>query len=272
MAERWALTFKNLLFPIFCRECGCALLTENNGYFCPGCWELPERITRPFCTVCGRPQKDRVGFGPVENFPCADCNTAQDTPYRNIFGAVVYEGAVAEAIKLLKFYERSTIAGPLVALMAGFAAREIDSAQYDDIVPVPLHRVRRRSRGFNQAELLAEGLRDAFPQARLNQTLRRIRPTRIQSRIKDPMERRENVIGAFAVDTDANFDGRTVLLIDDVVTTGGTVSECARALTRAGAAEVDVLAVALPSDEPDRLPHEHRLEYRKLARAGLLTR
>lgn len=272
MAEDWSLTFKNLLFPIFCRECGCALLTEENGFFCPACWTLPERISRPFCSVCGRPHKDRSGFGPVENFPCPDCQNSTDRGYNGIYAAAVYEGAVAEAIKLLKFHDRGVIARILAETMAEFAKKEMGCDRYDEIVPVPLHKVRLRERGFNQAALLAEGLGDVFPGASINQTLRRIRPTRTQSRIKDPAERRQNVIGAFAVDRDVDLTGRRVLLIDDVVTTGGTVSECARALTRAGATSVDILAVAVPSDDPDQLASTQRLEYRRAARADLLTR
>ena len=257
MREAWTLTFKNLFFPIFCRECGFPLLTQENGYFCPECWNLPERIEPPFCTVCGRPQKASAGFGPVKNFPCAECRSAKPQPYRRVYGAVAYDGAIAEAIKLLKFHDRTAIAGLLADIMVEFAEREMDCAQYDDLVPVPLHRVRRRGRGFNQALLLAKRLLPAFPSARLNESLLRIRPTRTQSTIKDHKERRENVVGAFAVRREEHFESRTVLLIDDVVTSGGTVSECTRALKRAGAAHVDVFAVALPTDVDDG-PLEYR--------------
>ena len=100
--------------------------------------------------------------------------------------------------------------------------------------------------------LLAREVLPYFPGARLNESLRRIRPTRVQSKLADRKERLSNVVGAFAVDLSESFDGRTVLLIDDVVSTGGTVSECASALNRAGAARVDVLAAGLPVAEADR--------------------
>lgn len=260
LPEAWTLTFKNLFFPIFCRQCDYPLLTQENGYFCPECWALPTRIERPFCTVCGRPQAARLGFGAVENFPCAACRSADAPPYRSIFGAAAYEGAISEAIKLLKFHDRGGMAHLLAEIMMAFAEREMDCGQYDDLVPVPLHTVRRRTRGFNQAQLLAKGLLPAFPRARLNESLSRIRPTRTQSTIKDHKERRQNVVGAFAVNGEENFDGRTVLLIDDVVTSGGTVSECARALLRAGAVHVDVLAAALPIEDSESRPKEGRRE------------
>ena len=125
----------------------------------------------------------------------------------------------------------------------------MDTESYTALIPVPLHAVRLRDRGFNQAALLAEPLCDLFPNALLLPGLKRIRPTRTQSRLSDPEDRQSNVRGAFAVDRDVDFTGQRILLIDDVVTTGGTVSDCARALERAlgraGASYVDVLTFAL---------------------------
>ncbi len=247
MPEAWTLTFKNLFFPIFCRQCGFQLLTQENGYFCPECWNLPERIKLPFCTVCGRPHEASAGFGPVQDFPCAECRSLKPPPYRRVFGAAAYDGAIADAIKFCKFNDRPAIASLLAEVMIEFAEREMDREQYDDLVPVPLHRVHQRDRGFNQAQLLAKDLLPTFPKSRLNESLIRIRPTRRQVTLKNSKERRENVLGAFAVRPEEHFEGRTVLLIDDVVTSGGTASECARALKRAGAAQVDVFAAALPA-------------------------
>lgn len=247
----WALTLKNLFLPIFCRECGCPLLTEENGAFCPACWARPERIRRPFCTGCGRPHRERIGFGVTDNFLCADCRSSGSRPYRYAFAACDYDGAIAEAVKLLKFSDRQRLAGPLAEEAIQFIEREVNPSMYDALVPVPLHRVRQRWRGFNQAELLAERMSAAFPNARIDRSLRRIRPTRTQSRLDGTQARRENVRGAFAVDREVSFKGETVLLIDDVMTTGGTVAECARALERAGAATVDVLAVAVPVKSQD---------------------
>ena len=103
--------------------------------------------------------------------------------------------------------------------------------------------VRLRQRGFNQSLLLAEQVLPEFPRVALDSSLIRVRPTRAQSRLK-PKERAENVRGAFAVTGDT-VKKKTVLLVDDVVTTRETVTECARVLRRAGAARVDVLAFAL---------------------------
>lgn len=242
--ENWTLTLKNLLCPMFCRQCGVRLLTEENGYFCPTCWELSPRIVRPFCTICGRPHRGAVGFGTQSNFPCAACRARTRRPFRRVYGAALYEGPVGDAIKLLKFRDRQRLAKPLGDLMRAFAVREIDPDDYDCLVPVPLHKVRERARGFNQSRLLAHHILPLFPKARLDESLRRIRPTRVQSKARNRHERRANVVGAFAVEGD-RLAGKTVLLVDDVVTTGVTTAECAAALKRAGVATVDVFAAAL---------------------------
>jgi len=244
MLASWVLTLKNVLLPMFCKQCGERILTEENTCFCPACWEQSPRVTRPFCTICGRPHTGAVGFGTTSNFPCADCRAAPAPPFHRTYGAAPYQDAVQMAIKLFKFNDRRTLAKPLGAIMVDFAQAEIPVDQYDLLVPVPLHRVRRRERGFNQSELLARELLPIFPNARLDLSLYRIRPTRVQSLTATPAQRKANIAGAFAVQGDG-LKGKTVLLIDDVVTTGVTTGECARALARAGAANVDVFAAAL---------------------------
>lgn len=239
----WKMAFKNLFFPIFCLACRERLLTEENGFFCPTCWEMAPRIEPPLCTHCGRPHESMVGLGSRRNFPCADCREKPLKAVHRIHGAALYEGAVAEGIKLLKFHDKPRLAGPLGGLLREHAVQFMEVNQYDLLTPVPLHRVRLRERGYNQSALLAEQIIEAFPRALLWHGLKRIRPTRTQSKLAGK-RRRENVKGAFAV-AGEDAKGKRVLLIDDVVTSGGTVEECARALLRAGATEVDVLAVAL---------------------------
>lgn len=165
--------------------------------------------------------------------------------YRRIFGAALYADAVELAVKLFKFYDKRRLARPLANRMIRFVGEEMDAESYAYIVPVPLHRVRLRARGYNQAEMLSERLLDVFPNARLELGLRRIRPTQVQSRLADDKMRKANIRGAFAVDREVVFNQDRILLIDDVVTTGHTVSECAAALKRAGAGEIDVLCAAL---------------------------
>ncbi len=239
----WSLAAKNLFFPIFCRNCRERLLTEENGYFCPTCWEITERIEPPWCPRCGRPHTAMVGLGNRRNFLCSDCRDTPPDPIGRIYGTALYEGVIADAVQALKFEDKHRLAGPLGETMTQFAATWMDLAGYDLLVPVPLHRVRQRERGYNQSTLLAEACEGAFPNAHVCEALKRIRPTRTQSTLAG-VKRAENVRGAFAALGDG-FENQRILLIDDVVTSGGTVIECARALMRAKAQSVDVLAVAL---------------------------
>lgn len=239
----WRLAAKNLFFPIFCRCCRERLLTEENGYYCPTCWEIDERIAPPWCPRCGRPHTTMVGLGNRRNFLCSDCRESPPDPIGRIYGTALYEGVVADAIQALKFEDKYRLAGPLGESMTQFAAEWMELTAYDLLVPVPLHRVRRRERGFNQSTLLAHACEATFPNARVCEDLKRIRPTRTQSKLAG-VKRAENVRGAFAAVGDA-FEGQRILLVDDVVTSGGTVIECARALMRANAQSVDVFAVAL---------------------------
>jgi ComF family protein len=248
-AAPWLRTLKGLIFPIFCKECGVRLHTEENGFFCPACWERSPRIERPFCTGCGRPHQQMVGLGARGNFPCAQCRAKPNRHIRRTFAPAIYDGAVAEAIKLLKFGGRERLAGPLSEMLVEFAQAEMEPEAYDLLVPVPLHKVRQRARGFNQSKLLAEQILPIFPTAVIDESLKRIRPTRTQSKLQGT-DRHSNVRGAFAVFGDT-CKGKTILLVDDVVTTTGTVTECARALRRAGAGAVDVLAVALAAKLPN---------------------
>ncbi len=240
----WPLALRNFFLPVYCRACQARMLTEENGFFCPGCWAAAPWVEPPLCTLCGRPHQRMIALGNAPDFPCADCREKPNRHIGRVYGVGHYHGVIMEAVKLFKFHTRSRLALPLGAAMAGFAIERMPVDEYDLIMPVPLHRVRLRQRGFNQSLLLAEEILPVFPAARIDQSLRRIRPTRVQSRLKGTADRAANVRGAFAVVGDA-IKGKTVLLIDDVVTTSGTVTECARMLKRAGAARVDVFTAAL---------------------------
>jgi ComF family protein len=146
---------------------------------------------------------------------------------------------VAEAIKKLKYSRRMDILPVMQHWLTRPACRElVDAAEV--LVPVPLHTRRLKERGFNQAVLLAQ----AFPEKPLaRETLVRVRHTPPQTGL-NPKERRENVRKAFAVPRPEEVKGKTILLVDDVYTTGATVRECAKVLLKAGAREVNVLTVA----------------------------
>ena len=189
-----------------------------------------------------------IGLGSLSNYPCADCREKPNRFIQRIYGAAYYDGAVSVAIRLFKFHGKTLLKGPLATLMVEFAMQEMENKHYDLLVPVPLYRTRLRERGFNQSLELALLLREAFPETAVDESLKRIRPTTAQSSLASN-ERAKNVRGAFAVEGDA-CNGKRILLIDDVITTGETITECAKALKRAGAISVDAFSVALACPVP----------------------
>lgn len=156
-------------------------------------------------------------------------------------GPLWYEGVAREAILALKFQGRSSGAKPLGEWIAACAAERF-SGEFDVVAWVPVSQKRRRSRGYDQAELLARSacrLWETEPQP----LLEKIQDNPAQSGLNDAAARRANVQGVYRVREGADVVGRRILLVDDVCTTGSTLSECANTLRAAGAEEV-VCAVA----------------------------
>jgi ComF family protein len=186
-----------------------------------------------FCSSCRTPFQN--AFPLDANGRCALCRSGLrgfDAAYS--FGA--YEGVLRELIHLYKYGRVKTLAWPLSGLLAQALPRD---EAFDATVPVPLYWRRRLQRGFNQAELLARGLsrRTGIPVAR---ALSRLRPTPAQAGLSNSA-RRQNVSQAFRA---RGVQGKRILLIDDVMTTGATAASCAAALKQAGARRVSLLTVA----------------------------
>lgn len=156
-----------------------------------------------------------------------------------------YEGGLRELIHLLK-YEQVRPAARVLGRMLHEAIASLSDLPNDAVVvPIPLHRKKIRQRGFNQVELIARAALklESQPRRLFSNTIERQRETKSQMGLTSH-QRRENMRGAFVVTKPAQISGREVLLVDDVYTTGTTVSECARILRRAGASKVWVVTVA----------------------------
>jgi ComF family protein len=199
---------------------------------------LPE-LRAPFCEVCGEPFFG-VADGP---FRCANCLGRRwsllraRAPYRSVdeVRKVIHEFKYGGA-----FHHRRLL---ISWICQGYDRFYAESGPYHALVPVPLYPLRRRDRGFNQAEELAAGLSEhcGVPVRRL---LRRVRSTETQTRLRRS-ERLKNQKGAYEfLKTKFDVTGARLLIIDDVFTTGATVDACARVLRGAGASEVSVLTVA----------------------------
>jgi ComF family protein len=218
-----------------CAACEEPLQHPTAGPVCDRCWRSIVPLTPPLCDRCGDPLPAwRSASGRLAW--CARCRRAPRWVDRGrAVGA--YDGALRAIVHALKYDGRRSLAKPLAALMRERSADLLDGAAY--VVPVPLHPSRRRHRGFNQAVDLARHI--GLP---VVQALRRVRATATQTGLA-AAQRHRNVRGAFATTAAARaLAGTTVLLIDDVSTTGATLDACARTLKEAGVAEVRALTAA----------------------------
>lgn len=230
--------FLDLLYPPRCEACG-RLRREP---ICGECLAQIERIEPPVCEVCGVAFDPRARGAPK----CEECR-GRRKPFRIVRTAAHYTGPLADAIRRFKYDGQIVLAKPLSAIMSEALANGAEGlapATLDVICPVPLHASRLRERGFNQSALLAEHVSQAIGKS-VRPLLERTRPTAPQVDLPAP-SRAANVRGAFAAVLTEVIAGQRVLLIDDLYTTGATLTECARALNRAGAAEVRVLTLARP--------------------------
>ena len=230
-----------------CAVCDAVLERPTCGVVCPDCWRRVQRLTPPLCYTCGLPR----AAAPVAE-TCAACDHpgAGAAPIARRRAAGWYQGSLRAIIQAFKYGERRSLAEPLATLMRAAGAPLLEAT--DLVVPVPLHPRRRRSRGFNQARDLA--LRLGPPVADL---LRRTRPTPPQAKLTGN-RRRTNVRGAFALSGRARagrlfpLAGRTVIVADDVLTTGATLDACAEVLRAAGARAVFGLTAARVAPRPRR--------------------
>jgi competence protein ComFC len=227
-----------LLYPSFCRLCSEPLDEPGERVVCRACLGRLEPRRGPSCPACGRFLEGAGG-----DHACARC---LDRPpafsLHRSCGA--YGGALKDVILLFKYRKYAPLSRPLAA----FACRctEGDAGLWDGadlLVPVPLHPARRRERGFNQSRLLARDLAGLRRLPVLKGGLVKTRNVPPQAGLHAG-ERETNVKGAYAVKRRRKVEGKTLVLIDDVSTTGATVRECARVLLEAGAKEVRVLTLA----------------------------
>ena len=226
-----------------CVACETPLEHPTDGPVCGACWRSILPLTPPVCERCGDP----LPTWRVISLPLAICPRCRRTRSNVDRARAVgdYDGALRSIVHALKYEGRRSLAVRLAALMRDRGAEVLTGATC--VVPVPLHRSRRRKRGFNQAADLARHL--GLP---VKDALRRVRATATQTSL--PAARRHaNVRNGFAV-TRASRDlaGEVVVLIDDVCTTGATLDACARALKGAGVAEVRALTAARVVGRPRR--------------------
>ena len=232
---------RDLAIPPTCLLCD--RLVDDQGGLCASCWKSSRFIERPYCEVLGLPFAFDPGAHDEGSAIVSAGALADPPPFERLRAAMAYDDSARRLVSAFKFSDR----GDLAPWMAGFmvrAGREL-IADCEVIVPVPLHRLRLHERRYNQSAELARRIAAFTGLAYEAQALSRHRRTRQQVGLS-ALERARNVQGAFRADAARRpaVEGRRVLLVDDVHTTGATVRACARALKRAGAAAIDVLVFA----------------------------
>jgi ComF family protein len=216
---------------------GCRDLVTDNG-LCPACWSKLAFIAPPYCPRLGIPFAYDPGPGILSMQAIAD-----PPAYQRARAAVRYDDVARALVHAFKYGDRLDLA-PLMGRWMARAGHEL-IAEADALVPVPLHWRRLWTRRFNQSAALAEAIARASGVAVAHAPLRRVKATAQQVGLSRA-ERATNVQGAFRVAPAAKGEvaGRRLIVIDDVLTSGATADACARALLRAGAAQVDVLVFA----------------------------
>jgi ComF family protein len=228
---------RDFIYPSLCIICDNPL-SDQDPWLCSSCIEKLRTNTdsRKACPRCGQNMTYHT---------CA-CEVAWDHPYQRVFSLFDYDDTVRSIVKQIKYQGKKSLAHHIGKL---FATRIPDDFLYnaDAMLAVPLYFMRKFDRGYNQAERFAHGIAAGMDNRipLLNNVLLRTRHTRTQTKL-DREKRKKNLAGAFAVNS-SNFDkikGKTLILIDDVVTTGATTGQCAETLLGAGASTVRVLSLA----------------------------
>jgi len=227
----------DLLFPPLCHVCKAFIPQAGELFICADCLNKITFTVSPLCAVCGTPFATEAGV----DHTCGACLI--HPPFHICRSATLLAGPVQELVHRFKYGNRVHLCRPLGLLTAAALAPFFREAAPDLIVPVPLHRKRLRQRGFNQSQLIGDVLRKRLRVPQEIGNLRRVRWTESQTGL-DAGDRVRNVRGAFAVRNPQRLEGRRVLLVDDVLTTGSTMRACAESLREAGAAAVFAVTVA----------------------------
>ncbi len=227
----------DLALPPRCHICKESVPDSRSINICPGCMEKLPFLSSPFCTVCGIPF---AGSG--EDHICGPC-ISSPPPYKAARAAMQYIDSCRDMIHAFKYQEKTSLRRPLGLLTARCLEDFANSCNADCIIPVPLHVSRLRKRGFNQSILIGEILAGEWRLPLLRQGLKRTVATRPQIELSKE-ERMLNLKKAFTVPKPLAVKDKRILLVDDVFTTGSTISESASTLLEAGASAVFAVTVA----------------------------
>ena len=232
----------SFLRAVYPRRCPCCRgVIAPDMLICPDCRSKFKAIAPPYCLKCGRTVPDGTEY-------CEECRN-KDHGYSAGISVFVYDSRMRRSMSDFKFHGWRENGDYYVAETLRLHSGEILDFAPDILVPVPIHRSKRAFRGYNQAELLAEGIGKALDIPVVNDLLFRAKRTRAQKTLGQE-NRSANLRQAFACNTekyDEEFITRSfrkVMIVDDIYTTGSTMEACTRVLTDAGVARVGILCIA----------------------------
>lgn len=235
-----ALSLLDLIYPPVCAGCG-KEQTHAEERVCPDCLHHFRIFPSPYCGRCGAPVASAEESQPGK--PCRNC-PAGPVYFDQAHSLYSYEDErVKRVIHALKFHYQTGLAPLLARLMEHGYAVFFSGGRFDWVVPVPLHKSRRREREFNQSTLISQALVEKKNIPLREDIVIRVRPTIPQASLS-PARRARNLVGAFAVPRPAEVRDRRVLVVDDVMTTGATVNEVCAVLRQAGAEYIAVLTLS----------------------------
>lgn len=226
-----------VVYPEVCDLCGKEPARPEESYVCRECRKDVRPVEYPFCDRCGRPLEGEA----THAFECSNCRGVE-LWFERARSAVEAKGKVLQAIHRYKYNRALWLEPFLAGLLVGAMKQGLPAVRCDQVVPVPLFPTKERERGFNQAGRLARHLSKCLGVPLNSRAIRRVLPTPSQTHL-GRLERQENMKGAFAIGA-GGVKGATVLLVDDVFTTGATTNACACMLRKAGASSVCVWTLA----------------------------
>ncbi|MEA2103876.1 MAG: ComF family protein [Candidatus Cloacimonadota bacterium] len=221
----------DLFYPKYCFVCGEKLF--ENDFLCEKCKEKIELTDKNICFICGKNE--------IKNGICDDCKSKYH--FDSVFAALKYNPIIKNLMHNFKYAEFKKLANYLGAYLVECLLEYPFISQIDYVIPIPLHKVKKRSRGFNQADLIAEFVANKLNIKFSSTLITRKKFTKSQTKLSKE-KRKKNVSGAFCVPNPQILHGKNILLIDDVLTTGSTLSAAVSEILKTGANKIFAATLA----------------------------
>ena len=224
----------NYVFPFRC--CLCSVLTDSNDGICASCWPKFNFITQPYCAICC--QKFQVNLG--EDALCARC--IESKPRIDMMRSLLeFSSEAKDLVHKFKYNDKTNLAKFFAKLI--YNRFESDLSDIDVIITVPMHRLKRIFRNYNPPQILAEGLSKYLQKPVVSNLLFKKRITKNQVGL-NRVQRAKNLAGSFGLADNFDLRNKTVLLVDDVLTTGATSNECSKLLKKCKVKSIKLVTIA----------------------------